>query len=365
MFEKWNSSEKFGFGMGMKRELLYMLVVGILLGCSDRREWDEGIDVIKNERVKSERVVDLSRVGVDEISGFVKRGNRLVVGATYAKEGFARCVNLEDREITRSVSASGGIRSLSSFNSFDGSSVTALDFRTGELIESPVAPIARGESPESITQLPKDKQHLSAVKADDFVIATGLYEEGRYLLYSLVDGSARYFLSYPETPEFPGLRENTKAMLYASSVLRVSPDRSAFVCADMYSGVIDFCRVAGGAIERVKTVRLHYPKVKIAEVPSSRVAYTPDNRFGFMDVAVTGDRVYALYSGKTYRVDRGRAFECQTLLVYDWEGNLVRSLLLDVALQGITYDGEEGAVYGITCDFEMTLVRLGENNNFK
>lgn len=75
------------------------------------------------------------------------------------------------------------------------------------------------------------------------MIDTGLYEKGRYLLYSLPDQSARYSLSYPDHPVYPGLQEKTKAMLYASNVLRVRPDGEAFVCADMYSGVIDFCRV--------------------------------------------------------------------------------------------------------------------------
>ena len=348
----------------MMKRLLYVLFGVFLLGCSDRYEGNDNIDMIKSERVKSERVADLSRFGMEEMSGFVKRGERLVVGAVHAREGFARYMDLEkaegdERGMSRSVSSSGRSRSLSSFCSFDGSSVTALDFRAGELVVSVVEPLARGgESRETVIPLPRGKQHLIAVKTNDFIISTGLYEEGRYLLYSPANGTARYFLSYPETPEFPDLREGTKAMLYASSVLRVRPDQRAFVCADMHSGVIDFCRVEGQVIERVKTVRLHYPRVKISEVPSPRVAYRKDNRLGFMDIAVTEDRVYALYSGKTYGLDRERAFECQTLLVYDWKGNPVRSILLDTALQGIAYDREENAVYGITCDSEMALVRL-------
>ena len=345
----------------MKQVLLNVLLGSILLGCSDRYTGDDSIDPVKSERTTVVRLVDLSRSGINDMKGFDKRGNKLVVGTTYTSEGVGRSLDLEHPERrdvgARSSVASKRVRSLSSFNSFDGSSVTALDFEKGELIESPVAPLSRGGSQEVVIQLPKGKQHLVAVKAKNFVISTGLYEEGRYLLYSLADGSARYFLSYPETPGFSDLREKTKAILYASSVLRVSPDQSAFVCADMYSGAIDFCRIVAGSIERVKTVRLHYPSVQITEVPSSRVAYTQDNRFGFIDIAVTGDRVYALYSGKTYRVDRGRAFECQTLLVYDWEGNLVKSCLFDTPLVNINFDLEDQNIYGVTVD--GTLVKVG------
>ena len=135
--------------------------------------------------------------------------------------------------------------------------MTALDFRKGELVVNAVSSLARSGNSETVIKLPSGEQHLIAARVGDRVIATGLYDEGRYLLYSLPDQSARYFLSYPDHPVYPDLREKTKAMLYASNVLRVRPDGEAFVCADMYSGVIDFCRITADSIERVRLVRLH------------------------------------------------------------------------------------------------------------
>lgn len=329
-----------------------MLLGSILLGCSDRYAGDEGIDTVKSEKVDVIRLADLSRYGMDDMNGFVKHGHRLVLGKTFTTGGVVRTLDLDNPEekmlVAKSVASSGRVRSLSSFTSFDGVSVTALDFENGELVENPVSPLARGESQESVIKLPEGQQHLIAVKAKDFVVSTGFYEEGRYLLYSLVDGSARYFLSYPDHLDYPGLQEKTKAMLYASSILRVRPDQSAFVCADMYSGVIDFCRITADSIERVKMICLHYPKVEIMETPSPRVAYYRDNRFGFSDIAVTGDKVYALYSGKSYQEAGGQVSGGQTLLVYDWEGNLVKSCSLDDDLINVNYDSEEQLLYGIT-----------------
>ncbi len=86
------------------------------------------------------------------------------------------------------------------------------------------------------------------------------------------------------------------------------------------------------------------------------MTYCQGNRFGFLDVAVTEDKVYALYSGKTYKMDRGRAFESNCLLVYDWEGNLIRTLYFGDALTGISYDREEGMLYGITEDGSLIRV---------
>lgn len=339
-----------------------MLIGSILLGCSDRYAGDESINTVKSNKVNAVRVADLSRVGIFDTDGFYKQGNKLIVG-TSTMDGFIRSLDLDhleqDNSAARSIPSSKRLRSLSSFNSFDGSSVTALDFIAGELVESATAPLARGESKESVIRLPAGQQHLIAVKAKDLVISTGFYEEGRYLLYSLVDGSARYFLSYPETPQYPDLQQKTKAMLYGSSILRIRPDQSAFVCADMYSGLIDFCRVEADSIYRVKTVCLHYPKVNISESPSLRVAYYRDNRFGFSDIAVTNDKVYALYSGKSCQEAGSRVTECQTLLVYDWEGVLEQCITLDMNLVNIVFDPMEEMIYGITAtQFELVNIPL-------
>lgn len=340
-----------------------MLFGIILLGCTDRYMGDEGINRGKSERVETICLTDLSRNGIYDVSGFIKQGNKLIVGATYMKAGVARALDLEDPaqgELSSETGdASKRIRALSSFNSFDGESVTALDFKTGELIENPVSPLTRGVAEELVIQLPAGKQHLIAVKTNDFVISTGFYEEGRYLLYSLADGSSRYYLSYPDCPGYPNLQEKTKGMLYASAVLRVHPDGQSFVCADMYSGVIDFCRITPEGIERVKLERLSYPMVEIQESPAPRVLYRRENRFGFTDVAVTPERVYALYSGKTYKKERQRAFHCNRLLEYDWEGNLIRSFDFRLALTGITYDCEERALYGVAGNAKVSLVKLG------
>ena len=122
------------------RELLYVLFGGILLGCTDRYMDDESMNMVKSERAKVVRLADLSRNGIYDVSGFIKQGNKIIVGATYMKEGVARALDLENPVegdlSSGAINSSKRLRALSSFNSFDGKSVTALDFKTGELIES-------------------------------------------------------------------------------------------------------------------------------------------------------------------------------------------------------------------------------------
>lgn len=349
----------------MKTIVSYLLLGGIFCGCSDPDFYDKEkiFHAGSRESVKTTFVSDMDSWGVFRSSGLVKRGNTVVLGSP-TNDFNALLVDLkttrQDHFFRRRFSKDDHMFAVSSLNSSDGQTVTALDFRRGRVVETTLTSLARSANggTETIIQLPGGQQHLIAAKTGPFVISTGLYEEGRYLLYSVADGSARYFLSYPDHPGYPDLQEETKAMLYASNVLRIRPGGEAFVCADMYSGVIDFCRVSPAGVERVKLFYLHYPKVDISETPRPRVEYYQDNHFGFTDVTVTEDRVYTLYSGKTYGEAKNHVSECQTLLVFDWDGNLLKTYDIDVPMTGVSYDMEENVIYGIGLTPDATLVKM-------
>lgn len=344
------------------KKILYILGMGVLFGCSDSYLVDNGVNLSEGKPCGMVRMADLSSTGIYAINGFAKHGEKLVMGSSYMQQGVAYAVDLSSPlskalPLTKTY-ADKVSRTLSSFSSFDGKSVAALDFKTGELLENMVSGPESGDAGVNVIRLPKGRQHLAAVKTGNFVLSTGVYEEGRYLLYSLADSTEHYSLSYPVHPDYPEIGEKTKGVLYASSILRIHPDGNRFVCADMYSGALDFCRIDSDSISRIKLERLSYPRVEIEEQPSVRVAYSKRNRIGFMDVAVTSERVYALYSGKTYEKDGKEAFVANRLLEYDWAGNLVRNFELSVALTNLACDGADGALYGIAETEGVTLVKL-------
>jgi hypothetical protein len=189
---------------------------------------------------------------------------------------------------------------------------------------------------------------LWAVEAGDYVLSTGLYTQGRYQLYNTKSGETNYYLSYPNHPQWPNINEETKSILYASNALKVRPDNSAFVCADMYSGIMDICRIQNGEIKTIKQICFSYPKVYIKQEKDKapEVAYSRDNRLGFSDISVTNDRIYALYSGQTYREDSNTIRESSNLLIFDWNGNLLRSFKIETPLTLLTFKEIEHAIYG-------------------
>ena len=341
----------------MNNKWIYIgIVAGFLWGCTE--QCPDSYESILTETKPSTtvRLVDMAGSGIYNVIGLVKQGNKIVVG-TLTDEGFSVDVDMNENTRLKRIPSSKKLMELSSFSSFNGESVTAFDFRNGELVEQPLMATSRTTACERITRLPEERQHLVVAKAEDLIIATGLYEEGRYLMFNPATREEHYYLSYPDHDVYPHLRELTKAKLYASSVIRIRPDKKAFVCADMYSGLLDFCRIEGNRIERVKLERLHYPKVKIVEDMDSQVAYYKSNPFGIVDMAVTEERVYALYSGKSYEEKEMWANLGYLLLTYDWEGNILKTHTLDVPLACITYDREENVLYGVSYQNGAKIVR--------
>ena len=128
----------------------------------------------------------------------------------------------------------------------------------------------------------------------------------------------------------------------------------------MRSGIMDICRVENGCIEGVCRRCFYYPKVRIIDTKNKvDVAYYKDNIAGFQDVAVSDDRIYVLYSGKTYRDVKQNISQCQPLLIFDWEGTLLSSVALDTPVYTIFFDMVENELYGLKGTYgDIALVRL-------
>lgn len=347
----------------MKKFLYTILAASIATSCSydNSLETENTVNVpASKETLKTLPILSLEKGDVFQVTGFSKHGNQVVLGQYNAThQALSLDLSTQARQdilpVARTRNAKAGVSTVS-MNANE--QLTTFNFHTGELSETPAIGTRSNDAQPTTIQLPSGQQHLRAEKAGRFVIATGIYEEGRYLLYSPENGTAEYYLPYPSHPSYPKIKESTKGILYASTVLKVHPNNQAFVCADKNSGHIEFCRIAGDHIEQIKAECYHHPKVYINENASGKVAYSRDNQWGFTDITVSDSRVYAIYSGKTYREAKQKFQQCGKLLVYDWNGNLQNSYELDTDLTRISYDSSENAVYGLTKNTNPTLVKI-------
>lgn len=343
---------------------LFHILLSILLLIGTACSSDEGqVDLLRpsdDSKVQKMKVIaSFDKWGIANPTGITKSKNIFAVTNRTSQNNISLFEVNKDKRIDRITrSRSKGQAFYTSALNATAEEVSALNFQNGQLFVTPEN--ENGIAETYCIQLPADVQHLIAAKNNQYIIATGLYEKGRYMLYSLKDRQTGYFLSYPEHPEHPGINEYTKSVLYASNVLRLRPDGEAFACADMRSGILDICRIGGNQIASIKRLTYYHPKVYISgTTPKNlKVAYDKSTIHGFMDMAVSNDRIYVLYSGKSKKRDLYNIGHCQTLITFDWQGNQLDICSLEIPVSHICYDNDENTLYGIGYTPEAAIVKF-------
>lgn len=320
-----------------------ILSLVVFSACIDR-EYEQDSS-LRLKKISENEIARLSDLGVWDVWGISQQNGYFL----FNSEDGMKVVPMEalgervDPGISRSRSISEPERGF-----------IAYDFIKEKLLEFVIE--RNGEVVPRILCLPREKLHLAAVRGKDFIISTGIYEEGRYFYYSMSTGEAKYYLSYPPCPNFPNMEEKTKAILYASSVLRLRPDGRAFVCGDMYSGNIEFCRIEDGNIIQIKRLCFHLPEVKIRGNES--IIYKRSNLMGFSDIAASQYRVYALHSGKAYLRNNADFVTCDELMEFDWEGNLLNRYNLKIPVTSIFYNEMEHTLYAVRNKADIPLFKI-------
>ena len=344
----------------MKTQYYIILLVVLFSACA-RLQDEPSTNIISQDTLSSAVIRELKDMEIYETWGFTKQGQHIILSDASGLKTLGN-IYTESRQGSaeiKTISSGESMQTYSSLTNGTNGNITTFDFRNGILHVYDLQSITtRNKIQETTVLLPQDQQHLIAVKGNNFILSTGLYEDGRYLYYPLDGGNIHYSLTYPQHPDHPSISKKTTAILYASTVLRLRPDEKAFVCADMYSGYIDFCTISEGNIKRVKEIYLHYPKMYISEQPTIEVAYRRNSPLGFSDISVSNERVYAIYSGKSYQEDPIHFIACQTLFEFDWEGNLLSTHTLDTPVTNISYDSTENNIYAMGYTPERSLLKI-------
>jgi hypothetical protein len=343
----------------MKRATFLHALALLLAGCSGHEEAYRPAAFAAEGMLTFQSILSLEEQGITRPTGMVKRGRFLSIGRQGRQHNASTIDLAAGTRHDWLPRGDGEGEALAIYNLCTGGEgrVVAFDFLSGRLHARDVLHPTRAAAPP--LSLASSDKHLAVAAGDTFIISTGLYARGRYRYYSIEEGTEEFFLSYPEHPAYPDLDAYTRGVLHASSLPRLRPDNKAFACIDTRSGILDICRVNGKSIERVCQHAYSYPRVRVTrDGKYPRVAYSRDNVNGFQDIAVSNDYIYALYSGKNFRGKLEDANKCLSLLVFDWEGRLARCYSLDKPASLLSYDEEEGALYGIAHLPGATLVKF-------
>lgn len=179
--------------------------------------------------------------------------------------------------------------------------------------------------------------------ADSSYVALSFSEDYRYVV-------VKNDSVYPSSIDYPDDGINcsrvSKSLVYQGN-LQKHPRYDKFVFVSYYGQIMEILQLTeSGTLEMVSSFNKIYPQY----VPSESVGFNfmDKNMTGCLSLSVTENYIYQLYSGKE-KTDSGRNFS-DKVLVYDWEGNLVRTLLFEEELSGFCVNDDDTAIYGLAYD---------------
>jgi len=190
--------------------------------------------------------------------------------------------------------------------------------------------------------------------SDSLVVFTGGIEDGRVALWDRASDSVTVMGPLPPSePEIPSLVVQDAY----KGPLAVRPDGEAFAVSAQRGTRLDLFSTAGGWVGVANVPFQWEPDYNMKA--NGDYLYAEEglrNRSGYVDLAATQDRVFALFSGRSEFWHRGDMDLAEYIHEFDWEGQFIRAYQLDRAVEHIEVDLERNRILATVPDPEPMVV---------
>lgn len=205
-------------------------------------------------------------------------------------------------------------------------------------------PGGRAPGDQPMLQLSAETALLGPVLAGAGRVSLGFFQEGRL---GRLDEAGRLVGVSGRLP--PDERDVPATVLQHAyqSTLKPNPSRTRFAVATRHADRLEILDLHGTLLALAEPPFGFVPQFEVRDRNGmAAMASGGSLRFGYIDVATTEDRIYALFSGRTRRGFPGRANFGEYVHVFDWGGTLLQVLKLDAEALAITAD-TEGFLYTV------------------
>ena len=299
--------------------------------------------------------LNLTDLGIIAPTKIIRYDSLYVILTPKSNHRFA-VYNLHTGELKRLVPAGVGENEGLYFLNLHrtGTVVSSFDYGTGRLVEIDLTKYAMSDYTPKFTLLTgNDKVPLGAIRCDQHIISTGIYTQGRYCCSDIGNETDTYSVDYPACAD-QSMSDSLKSIFYASNSLVAHPTGGRIACANMQYSCLDICDLEGDHLTRINEVHLTRCDIRVQHKRTRGermwypIAYTDYNLFGFCDLAVSNEYIFALYSGRTYRQYKGEVDKGRVIFIFDWNGVHVRTLHIPNSCSSISYDSASNSLYALS-----------------
>ncbi len=191
---------------------------------------------------------------------------------------------------------------------------------------------------------------------DSSFIGTGDLYNKMYLLYNLRKDSSFYFSEFPFQNEISNIPKGALSLVYQGTIEK-RPYKSEFIFACRKTPFIEILKASNDSLLSIKKIYSEPPKIK-GIVTESLTTYTPleDNKNGFIDMYVCDKYFFLLYSGRTAKEYKESTGYGRNILVFDWKGNAILNIELDIDVSGFAISRNFKRIYAIGREQDPIIV---------
>lgn len=179
--------------------------------------------------------------------------------------------------------------------------------------------------------------------SDTLLVSSGMFTRGRLAMF---DGAGRLTRTAgPLPPAREGVPAAVAQHAYSGTLAR-HPARPLVAIGTRHADRLEIYHADGRLVRVARGPRNFEPVYEVrvhGGVPS--MASGDNMRFGYVDLAAAGTRLYALYSGHSRAERPGKAFFGTEVHVFDWSGTLQRILPLDHLALALSVSPDERTLY--------------------
>jgi len=203
--------------------------------------------------------------------------------------------------------------------------------------------------PRHIIYINKDHIKPDKIKKiKDGYIGIGSFDVERYHLYDSLGNMISAFGKYPFSGE--EMENGIMRYLMYQGFFCASADGNYFAMGSSNCDNLEFYRLKNGTAELIKKYETYDVKAKINKQGNSQFIHIEDDCVMSYKYAYGGRYCYMLYSGKTYLENGRYRFGGKRIIVFDWDGNYLKSYQLDDEINSFCVDEENSFIYATMHD---------------
>src|SRR5690625_154017 len=209
-----------------------------------------------------------------------------------------------------------------------------------------------------------DTRYSNLIKLNqNLFLGTGHFLNGRYALTNTSQNVVETWGEYPFQDTLK-VSDKVLGMAFQTKSIR-HPHKPIFVSVTYSSANFEIIQLSDQKLSMVAQIN-SYPPYFEDNSSGNSVSINLDNknRWGYQDVAVTDNFIYALYSGKKKEEDR--FYFGDQIFVFDWNGNPISQLNLSKGVFSIAVDNNDKIIYALTKDQDQVskilIFPLGSNS---